>query len=161
MLAAGGSPAVVTEVRRMRQKLEEAATPRSLKRGRGGLTDVEFLVQLLQLRHGREHAAILCPNVWGALDAIEAANLLPPDDAKVLRDGYSFLRLVEARLRIVTDRSLTEIPDDASDLAKLARRLGFEPEDDASATDQFLENLERVRASVRRVYDDVTGLGAA
>jgi glutamate-ammonia-ligase adenylyltransferase len=161
MLAAGGSPAVVTEVRRMRQKLEEAATPRSLKRGRGGLADVEFLVQLLQLRHGREHAAILCPNVWGALDAIEAANLLPPDDAKVLRDGYSFLRLVEARLRIVTDRSLTEIPDDASDLAKLARRLGFEPEDDASATDQFLENLERVRASVRRVYDDVTGLGAA
>ena len=88
---------VVEDVRAMRQKLEAAASARSLKRGRGGIVDVEFVVQLLQMKHGREHPEVLCPNVWDSLDALEAAGLLPAADAASLRSGYSFLRLVEAR----------------------------------------------------------------
>jgi glutamate-ammonia-ligase adenylyltransferase len=144
------SPAVGAEVRRMREKLEAAASPRSLKRGRGGIVDVEFLVQLFQVKHGREHPAILQPNVWDALDALEAAGLLSKDDATALRDGYSFLRLVEARLRIVTDRPLTEVPENPDELAKLARRLGFD------TPDPFLAELTRVRTVIRGVYERLT-----
>jgi glutamate-ammonia-ligase adenylyltransferase len=134
----------------MRAKLEATANARSLKRGRGGIVDIEFAVQLLQLKHGREHPAILEPNVWAALDVLEAAGLLPADDAAGLRAGYSFLRLVEARLRIVTDRPLTEVPESQGDRAKLARRLGLD------SPEKFLAELHRVTADVRARYDAIT-----
>ena len=111
--------------------------------------DVEFAVQLLQLQHGRDHPIILHPNVWDTLDALEAAGFLPASDAAVLRAGYSFLRLVEARLRIVTDRPLTEVPQDLDDLAKLARRLGFE------SPSRFLEELKRTTSQIRAGYDAI------
>jgi [glutamine synthetase] adenylyltransferase / [glutamine synthetase]-adenylyl-L-tyrosine phosphorylase len=140
------SPTMVDDVRRMREKLESSASPRNLKRGRGGLADVEFLIQLLQIGYGRWKPEIVRSNVWDALDACLSAGLLAPADAALLRDGYSFLRLVEARLRIVTDRPLTEVPENRTDLAKLARRLGFE------APERFLDELLRVRAGVRDSY---------
>jgi glutamate-ammonia-ligase adenylyltransferase len=151
LLGESALPGAAVEVRRMREKLEASASPRSLKRGRGGLTDVEFLVQLLQIECGRKHPDILRPNMWEALDAIAAAGLLPLDDAAALRNGYSFLRLVEARLRIVTDRPLTEVPDNSADLAKLARRLGFD------SPERFLILLGETRDAIRAIYDRQTG----
>jgi glutamate-ammonia-ligase adenylyltransferase len=150
MLGPAWCPQLADEVRAMRQKLEATAGPRSLKRSPGGLTDVEFAVQLLQLKYGRDFPEVLVPNVWDALGALTAAGVLPPDDAGALRDGYSFLRLVEARLRIVTDRPLTEIPEGGDDRAKLAHRLGF----DGPAA--FLAALRQTTANVRRCYDAIT-----
>ena len=144
-------PGLVDEVCAMRTRLEATASARSLKRGPGGLVDVEFLVQLLQLKYGREQPAVLRPNLWDALDAIEAAGLLRSTEAAVLRDGYSFLRFVEARLRVVTDRPLTEVPEAAEDREKLARRLGFA----APAADRFAAELARVTADVRRLFREV------
>jgi len=147
---AGWTPAAADEVRRMREKLEAGTTPRNLKRGAGGLNDVEFLVQLLQLKHGAARPDVLEPNVWAALDALEAAALLPAPEAAALRAGYSFLRMVEARLRVVTDRPLTELPDAADDVAKLARRLGFE------SAEGFGAEHRRVTGEIRRVYRAAT-----
>jgi len=93
---------------------------------------------------------VLVPNVWDSLNALESAGVLPSDEAAALRDGYSFLRLVEARLRIVTDRPMTEVPELPDDQAKLAHRLGFE------GSEQFLAVLKEVTANVRRCYDAVT-----
>lgn len=146
MLSPAWRPELVDAVRAMRQKLEATANARSLKRGPGGLTDVEFAVQLLQLKYGREHPDVLTPNVWDALDALAACGVLPAADATALRDGYSFLRLVEARLRIVTDRPLTEIPEATDDQAKLAHRLGF------ATTADFLTAFRRTTATVRAGY---------
>lgn len=144
-------PVPTTEVAAMRAKLETAANPRSLKRGRGGLADVEFAVQLLQLRHGRTHPEVLRANVWEALEALQSAGLLGQAEMVALRDGYSFLRFVEARLRIVTDRPLTEVPENADDLAKLARRIGF------LTPEAFLGELAVKRAMVRKAYEGVMG----
>jgi glutamate-ammonia-ligase adenylyltransferase len=150
MLGKGWSPELADEIRGMRQKLEATANARSLKRGPGGIVDVEFVVQLLQLKYGSEHPAVLEPNVWDALDALETAGVLPAADAAGLRAGYSFLRLVEARLRIVTDRPLTEVPENPGDLAKLAHRLGFE------SPAKFLAEWKRVTADVRTLYAAIT-----
>jgi glutamate-ammonia-ligase adenylyltransferase len=150
MLGSGWRAELIDEVRAMRQKLESTASARSLKRGPGGLTDVEFAVQLLQLKYGRDHPDVLVPNVWAALDALAASGVLPADDATALRDGYSFLRLVEARLRIVTDRPLTEIPEAPDDQAKLAHRLGFD------GPQSFLTAFRETTAAVRRSYDAIT-----
>jgi glutamate-ammonia-ligase adenylyltransferase len=149
MLGPGWCPQLVDEVRAMRQKLEATASVRSLKRGPGGLTDVEFVVQLLQLKYGQEHPEVLEPNVWDALDAL-ATGVLPTADADTLREGYSFLRLVEARLRIVTDRPLTEIPEGADDQAKLAHRLGF------ASPEAFLSAFRQTTAHVRACYNAIT-----
>jgi glutamate-ammonia-ligase adenylyltransferase len=138
-------PAVVEEARAMRAKLEATAPPRSLKRAAGGLVDVEFAVQVLQLKHGRERPEVLEPNVWAALDALETAGALSAEHAAPLRDGYTFLRGVEARLRIVTDRPLTELPEAPDDLAKLARRLGYG--DPVAFLNALAETTARVRAA--------------
>ncbi len=138
------------EIRTMRTKLETKAGSHNIKRSRGGLTDVEFLVQWLQLKHGRDRPAVLQPNVWDALDALHAAGLIADDTAVTLHAGYSFLRSVEARLRIVTDRPLVELPAADDECAKLARRLGFE----SSAA--FLAELERVMAAIRAVFGALT-----
>ncbi len=150
MLGQSWCAQLVDEVRAMRQKLESTASPRSLKRGRGGLVDVEFVVQLLQLKYGRTHPEVLKPNVWDALDALAACDSLPADEASALSAGYSFLRLVEARLRIVTDRALTEIPESEDDRAKLARRLGFD------SPEAFLAAFRQTTADVRLHYDAIT-----
>jgi glutamate-ammonia-ligase adenylyltransferase len=149
VLSTSWRPSQVDEIAGMRAKLESTASPRSLKRGRGGLADVEFAVQLLQLKYGREYPSVLMPNVWGALDALAVAGVLPAEDAATFQTGYSFLRFVEARLRIVTDRPLTEIPQAADDLSRLARRTGF---DSATA---FTERLTQVRTAVRGAFDAV------
>ncbi|MBA4191542.1 MAG: bifunctional [glutamate--ammonia ligase]-adenylyl-L-tyrosine phosphorylase/[glutamate--ammonia-ligase] adenylyltransferase [Planctomycetaceae bacterium] len=150
MLGKPWCPELADEIRGMRQKLEVTANPRSLKRGPGGIVDVEFVVQLLQLKYGPSHPDVLKSNVWDSLDSLETAGLLPPHDATALRAGYAFLRLVEARLRIVTDRPLTEIPENAGDLAKLAHRLGFD------SPGKFLAEMKRITADVRARYQAIT-----
>jgi glutamate-ammonia-ligase adenylyltransferase len=150
VLARPWCPATADGIRAMRARLEATAPADSLKRGPGGLADVEFAVQLLQLKHGRDRPELMRANVWEALDAARAAGLLAADEADALAAGYSFLRLVEARLRVVTDRPLTALPDGPDDRVKLARRLGF------AAADAFLAELRRVTAAVRRHYEAVT-----
>ena len=136
----------------MRTRLEAGGSSRNLKRAAGGLADVEFAVQLLQLRHGRELTELMTPNVWDALTAAEIAGVLAKTDAAALRSGYGFLRTVEARLRVVTDRPLVELPDGPADAAKLARRLGF------ASAEAFRAELERTMSGVRRAFDAVCGV---
>ena len=149
MFAKPWSAALVDELQAMRQKLESTASPNSLKRGRGGLVDVEFIVQLLQLKYGRDCPEIRRSNAWDALEALAAGGYLSAQDAETLKAGYSFLRLVEARLRIVTDRPLTEVPENPEDLAKLATRLGFD------SPSRFLAEWRRVAATIRACFDAI------
>ncbi|MBA2225229.1 bifunctional [glutamate--ammonia ligase]-adenylyl-L-tyrosine phosphorylase/[glutamate--ammonia-ligase] adenylyltransferase [Thermogemmata fonticola] len=130
----------------MRRKLEINGSPRNLKRAPGGLADVEFLVQLLQMKHGAQYPSILQPNVWDALDALEEQRLMAEGELAVLRAGYSFLRLVEARLRIVTDRPLNELPEDPAELTRLARRLGY------PRLESFWDDWRRHTTAIRRCY---------
>jgi glutamate-ammonia-ligase adenylyltransferase len=148
-------PGDAEEIRRMRQRLESSRRERDLKRGFGGVVDVEFLVQLLQLKYGREHHGIRTANTRDALDALQAAGLLSKDEHATLRNGYDYLRLVESRLRIVHNRSVDELPENADDLEKLARRLGFEREGDSTAAAQFRAELEKRTAEIRRLFLEV------
>jgi glutamate-ammonia-ligase adenylyltransferase len=142
-------PAVVAEIRSMRERLESTASPRSLKRGPGGMTDVEFLTQAFQLQFGRGRPDLCRTNTWECLDAIRNAGLLNHADHETLSAGYSFHRLAEARLRIVTNRPLNEYPEAPADLEKLARRMGL-----ASAAffrDELAAHASRVREAFNRL----------
>src|SRR5207302_6431463 len=123
--------------------LEASRSDRDLKRGFGGIVDVEFLVQMFQLKYGRDMARLRTKNTWQALDTLHDAGLLDDEKFRALRQAYDFLRTVESRLRIVHNLSLDELPENPDDLEKLARRLGFEAHEECSAATQFVSELER------------------
>jgi glutamate-ammonia-ligase adenylyltransferase len=145
-------PALADEIRQMRERLEASRSDRDLKRGFGGIVDVEFLVQLFQLKYGRSVPALRAPNTWNALEALRSAGLLGEEEYGPLRAGYDFLRFVESRLRIVHNLALDELPDNPVDLEKLARRLGFEPGSEGSAVKLFLAELERHTTQIRELF---------
>jgi len=151
----GIEPAEVTEIARMRTRIErergdaDAATV-NVKTGRGGLIDVEFLVQMLQLRWGHRHASVRARGTIAAIDALAAAGLLSADDARALADGYRFLRTVESRLRLERDQAVDAV--DASALATLARRLGYTG-DDATVAAALRADHARHGDAIRAVYD--------
>jgi glutamate-ammonia-ligase adenylyltransferase len=119
-------PAVIDEMLAMRQRLETSRGKRDLKRGSGGLMDVEFLVEMFQLKYGRDRPELRQVNVWQALTALETAGLVTADEQQELRDGYDFLLRAQSQLRNFHNRSTDELPEAASEIDKLGRRLGYE-----------------------------------
>ena len=148
------------EVFDMRRKLEEAHARNDLKRGYGGLADIEFLAQYLQLAHGSEFPDVLRPNLWDALDALRRAALISADVHADLRDAYDFWRTVESRLRIVHNRGGVDLPEDPDELARLARRLNYGDPDPGSASDAFRADSARHAARTRALFLQVVGLAA-
>ena len=147
----GWRPEIADEIRSMRERLEASATPRSLKRGPGGLMDIEFILQMFQIKYGERLPDIMRTNAWEAIDALRTANLLDETAHRTLFDGYSFLRLAEARLRIVTNRPLNEHPEAAEELEKFARRLGF------NSGRMYREELERHTRAIRNEFVRMIG----
>jgi len=144
-------PEFATEIRQMRLRLEETASRRNLKRGPGGTVDVEFLVQMLQLKHGGADPSIRRPGTLDALEALEAGGYLSSDDANYFCRGYRFQRSVEARIRLMDAAGRHELPDNPRELAKLAYLLGYADAGElvAEAKHTFAEN----RARFNRLFD--------
>jgi glutamate-ammonia-ligase adenylyltransferase len=139
-------PEIVDEIQDMRERLQASRPPTNLKRGPGGLADVEFLVQLLQIKYGRECPALRLPNTWQALEALHQAQLLSKEEQKDLTAAYDFLLRVQNRLRIVHNRSIDEVPETPEEIDKLARRLGYE------TGKRFLAELEQHRKRTRELF---------
>jgi len=121
----GWQPGYVDEIRRMRQRLEETATRRNLKRGPGGTVDIEFAVQALQIKHAAASPAVLQPGTLDAIEALQAAGCLAPEDGEYLSRSYRFLRSIEARLRLMNTAARHDLPSDETELAKLAYLLDY------------------------------------
>ena len=141
-----------TEIREMRHRLEETASNRNLKRGIGGTVDTEFLVQMLQLKHGGADPSIRKPGTLDVLAALQAAGYLSHDDAEYFSRSYRFQRSVEARIRLMNAAGRHELPDNPRDLTKLAYLLGYPDSRElvAEAEHTFAEN----RARFNRLFDE-------
>ncbi len=140
-----------TEIRQMRMRLEDTASKRNLKRGTGGTVDTEFLVQMLQLKHGGNDASIRVPGTLEALTALEQGGYLASDDAEYFRRSYRFQRSIEARIRLMDAVGRHELPENERELAKLAYLLGYSRPQElvAEAQRTFAEN----RARFNRIFD--------
>ena len=127
-----------------RELAKEAGGARlDLKRGRGGLVDIDFLLQVLQIREGRTREEFRVAGTRRLLAALPDTDVLTPDDGDALRDAYGFLRNLETVLRIDTDTDGGAIATDPAALEPLARRL--------AAPLSGAELLERYRATTSRV----------
>ncbi|WP_315853126.1 bifunctional [glutamate--ammonia ligase]-adenylyl-L-tyrosine phosphorylase/[glutamate--ammonia-ligase] adenylyltransferase [Paludisphaera rhizosphaerae] len=147
--------AVGREVADMRRRLEDSRGRKDLKRGVGGLADVEFVVQYLMLIHAAEHPEVLRPNTWEALDALAAVGALTPTLHDELRDIYNFLFSVDARLRLIHDRAGAELPEDPEDLTRLARRLKYDEPDPTDAVSTFLLDSARYTTRARAIFQQI------
>ena len=162
-----GDTDLAAAVRQMRQRLEaevsgEHAGGYAPKTGRGGLVDIEFLVQYLLLRHGPGDPAIRRRGTREALEALRDAGFFAPGDARRLLEAWRFLRRLENRLRIVHDRPIGHLPRGRRDLDALARRMGYHgglvgapgPGED------LLTVYRRLTGEVRDIYRSVLGVDA-
>jgi glutamate-ammonia-ligase adenylyltransferase len=122
-----------------------------LKFGAGGLVDVEFLVQVLQLRHGARHATLRTPSTRLALARLGALGLLPEATARGLLDAYEFLRRLLRSLRLGQVRPADCLPTTGHVLARLARESG---QDGGRA---LLARHRQVAEFVRAEYFRVVG----
>jgi glutamate-ammonia-ligase adenylyltransferase len=153
----GDRDALAAEVRRMRERMEaeigrESSRGKNPKTGRGGLVDVEFAAQFLQLAHGHDHPAVRVGSTPVALHRLREAGLLREAHFEPLSEGYEFLRRVELRLRIVHDFAIDHLPDHGPTLRQLARRLGYAGPDPGA---RFLGEYARITAAVRQAFDAV------
>jgi [glutamine synthetase] adenylyltransferase / [glutamine synthetase]-adenylyl-L-tyrosine phosphorylase len=144
----------VAEIDRLRGRMEqelahEQAGHFNIKTGRGGIVDIEFLVQMLQLRYGLQLSALRQRATLPALQALRACDILPEDDFAMLSRGYRFLRTLENRLRIERDQPVEALESGNEQLTSLARRLGYEGEDAAA---RLLTDYQNQREAVRACY---------
>jgi glutamate-ammonia-ligase adenylyltransferase len=125
----------VNEMHRLRMRMEkelarEAEGKYNIKTGRGGIVDVEFVTQLLQLRNGYHCPEVRSSNTLRALEALFGRGLLSEPQHRTLSQGYRFLRKLENSLRIVNDLSVDDFDPEAEEAGALARRLGYSDQEE-------------------------------
>jgi len=145
------------EIHRLRMRMEnELAREKdgsyNIKTGRGGMVDVEFAVQYLQLREGYRYPELRTPSTLVALKEIRTLGLLPEESAQTFLSGYKFLRKLENRLRIIHDYSVNDLSGSRIYLNKLARRLGYEPKLKNPGA-ALICDYEEMTGKIRDVFD--------
>lgn len=149
----------VTDVQAMRRRVLEnvpkALRERELKLGSGGLRDVEFAVQLLQLVHGRIDETLRVKNTIAALRALIDGGYVGREDGTKLIEAYEFLRLLEHRLQLKRFKRTHQLPpaDDEHKTRWLARMAGFQPTARTTATEAMYAQLKAVRNTVANLHE--------
>lgn len=148
----------IEEIRRLTRRIRKAyAGPLQpgpgfdLKRGRGGIREVEFFAQTHQLIYGGRQPSLRLRGTRAALDALAAEGIIPAEDAQVLGEAYDRLRVVEHRLQMVDDRQTHELPARPEALDNVARLDGLA---DGAA---LLADLDQVCGAVAARYDRLLG----
>jgi glutamate-ammonia-ligase adenylyltransferase len=154
----GLSAEQVREVRRIKARVESERLPRGadpsrhLKLGPGGLADVEWCAQLLQLRHGARVPALRTTATVAALDAAVDAGLLAAADRAVLVDSWRRAAAIRNATVLVTGRPSDAMPKDPRTLASLSRVLGYGPGESPMFLDDHRRAARKARAVVERVF---------
>lgn len=147
--------AEISALKRIKQRIEDVTITRGeerseVKTGYGGIRDVEYVIQFLQLLHGVRNPQLRHHNSLTSLRLLENAGAILPHERDILDDAYRFLRKVEHRLQLVRHGQVHRIPDDAREALALARRCGFP--DEASFRATYRAKAEAVRDLFNRLF---------
>ena len=153
---AAGREGFVVDVQQMRRRVEAhvpaAEADRELKLGPGGLRDIEFAVQLLQLVHGRVDPTLRRGNTVEALAALAAGGYVGRDDAAAMAEAYGFLRLLEHRLQLRRLRRTHLMPADPAQLRVLARSIGLTRDPAQQLTAQWRSHAIEARRLHEKLF---------
>jgi glutamate-ammonia-ligase adenylyltransferase len=143
----------VTDVRAMRRRVIDNIPSnhrdRQLKLGAGGLRDVEFAVQLLQLVHGRADESLRSPTTLLALRALMEGGYVGRRDGAAMEEAYEFLRTLEHRIQLYKLRRSHIVPEDPEDLRRIGRSMGFRQ----SPAESLTKEWQAHRRIVRRLHE--------
>jgi glutamate-ammonia-ligase adenylyltransferase len=143
----------VTDVRAMRSRvidnIPSQKRDRELKLGPGGLRDVEFAVQLLQLVHGRADPSLRSPTTLEALRALTEGGYVGRRDGAAMEEAYEFLRTLEHRIQLFKLRRTHSVPDDVEDLRRIGRSMGFRH----NPAENLTKEWQAHRRLVRRLHE--------
>ncbi len=148
------TPEEARDLIRIRKRMEDEIAPENKRRynfktGRGGLTDIEFLVQALELRWGKDNPALREPATLAALHALTEAGHMDQKESAFLEKAYAFIRRIEMAERITRDRPETFLPKDKDSASPLARSLGYKGSDPGAG---LLRDYEKTRTRVREIF---------
>jgi glutamate-ammonia-ligase adenylyltransferase len=148
----------VLEVRRLKARVDAERLPRGadphthLKLGRGGLADIEWTVQLLQMQYAGRHPSLRTPRTLAALEAAAELELLDADDARDLLLAWRLVSRVRDAVTLVRGRPGDAVPSDARERAAVAAVLGYAPGESTAMLNDYLRATRRARAVVDRVF---------
>ncbi len=122
---------LISEIERLklmidREVLVSDVYHREVKRGYGGIREIEFIIAAMQIVYGQMHAALRVRNIFLAIDRLAQVNILSRKEADFYLHAYSFLRLIEHRLQMAQEHQTHLIPSQPQELLVLARRCGFD-----------------------------------
>ena len=120
-----------------------------IKLGRGGIREIEFIVQSHQIIHGGRHQALQTPSIWSALTALESLGILDHQCVEQLRSGYDFLRRLEHRLQVLDDQQTHRIPKDPVEKQRIATAMVFDSES------HLFSRLSQVTEDVHKIFVDI------
>ncbi|BBJ44290.1 hypothetical protein SSPO_070080 [Streptomyces antimycoticus] len=150
----------IREIRRLKARMESERLPRGAdptthaKLGRGGLSDVEWTVQLLQMRHGWAEPGLRTTRTREALAAAHAAELISTEDAQTLDEAWVLASRVRNAVMLVRGRAGDTFPTDVRELAAVGRYLGYGPGHVGEMLDDYRRITRRARAVVERLFYD-------
>jgi [glutamine synthetase] adenylyltransferase / [glutamine synthetase]-adenylyl-L-tyrosine phosphorylase len=156
--AGGIGEAAVREIRRIKARVEAERMPRGmdpalhLKLGPGGLSDVEWVVQLLQLRHGHAVAELRTTRTLAALSAAAGAGLISSEDAAVLREAWRLVARIRDAVMLVRGRPSDTLPAEHAELTAVARLLGYPPDAAQDLAQDRRRAARRARAAMERLF---------
>jgi glutamate-ammonia-ligase adenylyltransferase len=154
----GVSAEAVREIRRIKARIESERLPRGAdpnthtKLGRGGLTDIEWTVQLTQLRHAHEIQALHNTSTLESLDAIAAAGLVPEEEVDLLREAWLTATRARNALVLVRGKPTDQLPGPGRQLNAVAVAAGWHNDDGGEFLDHYLRVTRRAKAVVRKVF---------
>ncbi|MBB5933332.1 bifunctional [glutamine synthetase] adenylyltransferase/[glutamine synthetase]-adenylyl-L-tyrosine phosphorylase [Streptomyces zagrosensis] len=161
--AGGLGEDAVREIRRLKARMESERLPRGAdstthtKLGRGGLSDVEWTVQLLQMQHAWGEPGLRTTRTRIALAAAHAAGLIDTDDAQTLDEAWVLATRVRNAVMLVRGRPGDTFPADGRELAAVGRYFGYEPGHVGEMVDDYRRTTRRARAVMERLFYDYTG----
>jgi glutamate-ammonia-ligase adenylyltransferase len=146
------------EIRAMKRRIESerlrpADRATDMKLGHGGMSDIEFLTQLLQLTHGGDNEALRTVRTIDALDALADAAAMPPPEAARLSSSYRFLTRVRSRLALLTGQTVDTYPKDARRARALAIGFGTVDTPGRRAEEAFGDALGGRMQETRRIFE--------
>ena len=143
------------EIYRLRSRMEkelakETTIKRNIKTGKGGTVDIEFLVQMLQLKYGNEYKDLRVQNTVDALDVLNANGLIENKEYKILKEGLYFLKMMENILRLLHDRSINELYE--SDFEKLASEMNMK-KDGQVLKEKYISKTNKIRETYDKYFE--------
>ena len=150
-----------TEILQMRKRVEkELGSPRGkyeIKRGTGGIMDIDFITHYLQLKHGYQYPELQTPSTRQALRQLEQSDILNNKQKSELLDAYDYLKKIESSLRVMDLKSISAFPQDPFKVHALSRAMGYINEDKDAAAGEFINAYQLITQQVRNHFNDLVG----